>query len=208
MKKIIAIIISALILVSCTTVNMNSPRCLEPGQNGIGVYGLYIGDPVEQDESESNDKSNGTGAVHFTFRHGFKNQNELGLGAGSLGGDLFFKHNFLGNDSSLYLTLIGSAGYLWWLVPEISGGVLSGIDMGKNLTIYGGYRQHILLGEKINNGENSYGHLIGGIELMPEKKISLLIEFNQTTTDIEFDENNDMDEIYMNVVGLGFNCKF
>ncbi|TYB31908.1 MAG: hypothetical protein FXF47_01740 [Candidatus Mcinerneyibacterium aminivorans] len=201
----IAIIISLIFLSSCASVNMNTPKCLDKGENKIGAYGLYLADPSSSNDGEA--KETGIGSFYLTYSRGLGKQNEIGLGTGAFGGDLYFKHGFFSKDSSFKFAGLANVGYLYWIFPESSLGAVSGYQFKDNFLIYGGYRHHYIFGSSDDIENNFFGHVIGGIELFPDSSFSILFEYNRTLNEIKIRDLDFDESVYLDMFGFGFNFK-
>ena len=205
--SLILILISLVIfLSSCASVNMNTPKCLDKGENRIGAYGLYLANPSSYDNN--NEEQSGIGSYYLKYSRGLGKQNEIGLGTGAFGGDIYYKHGFLSQKSSFKLASLVNIGYMYWLFPEASIGGLAGYQIGDELLFYGGYRQHYILGDSDDIEENMFGHAIGGIEIFPGSSFSILFEYNRTLNEIKIKDLDIDESVYLDLIGFGFSFQF
>ncbi len=209
MKKIawlIVIVILSLILFSCASVNMNTPGCLDKGENRVGAYGLYLTDPSSYNNEDK--EQSGIGSYYLKYSRGLGQQNEIGLGTGAFGGEFYYKHGFLPQESSFKIASLINLGYLYWLFPEAGIGGLAGYQFGNDILIYGGYRQHYILGDSEDVEENLFGHAIGGIEIFPDSSFSILFEYNRTLNEIKIKDWDIDESVYLDIIGFGFSFRF
>ena len=159
--------------VSCATMSLQSPKPMEKGKVGIGVHAGFFLEPTGVD-GDGQDASSPP-VVQGTLQVGLGRGMKLGLNLGNLEGEAVFKYGFMSPEKPLQISLIAAAGLLQWEALDINAGALSGYTIADVLRPYVGYRHHLL-----PELDLSLGGVIGGMEILPSKKVGFMFEVNYT----------------------------
>jgi hypothetical protein len=162
-----------LLICSCVTTSLHSPRPNRPGKVSLGGHASYV---LFAESTESDDEVNFPVLINGTFRTGLFERGELGINAGQLGGDLALKYGFLDYDDPLQLSAIGGFGLLYWQTPSVNLGLLLGYKLGDVIQLYGGYRHHLAF--VFESYTANIGDAIVGLELLPAQTLSIMVEYD------------------------------
>jgi hypothetical protein len=168
--SIALLLVITLALASCATTSLHSPRPNEPGQVSLGGHvGYLIG-------TETSEVEGVPVILNGTARVGVFEQAEIGVNAGTLGGDIAFKYGFMPYENPFQLSLIVGGGLMHWQVLDLNAGALAGYTIGRHVTPYAGFRQRFLFG----GSAMPYGHIVGGVDIRTGSPFSFMVEYDHT----------------------------
>lgn len=192
---------AVLMLASCASTSLHSPRPLEPGQLSLGGHvGYLIG-------TDPDEVSGAPVILNGTARVGVFDRAEIGINVGTLGGDLAFKYGLFPYESPFQLSLLAGGGLMHWQALDLNAGALAGYLIGGRVMPYGGFRQRFLVGE----GVMSYGHAVAGLEIYTGSPFSFMLEYDHTFfyEDVQSsDVSIDPDDFALPVINAGVNITF
>lgn len=178
---------TAVVLASCASTSLHSPRPNPPGAVEVGLFTGYVFAPAVTSVEES--PTEGAPVGNAILRIGLRDRYELGLNAGVTSVNLAVKHGLREYEDPFQLSLIGSAGLYLWTLPQVSVGVLSGVDVGP-AHLYGGARGELTVG----NAFYPFASVSLGAQLFPFSPVSAYVEYDRDIHFLLWSETSSEDD--------------
>jgi hypothetical protein len=161
----------------------------------FGLFTGYVFVPAATSIEDS--PSEGAPIGNATLRVGLRDRYELGVNAGVTGLNLALKYGLKEYEDPFQFSVIGSGGLYLWTLPQISVGVLSGLDVGP-VHAYGGARGEIAIG----SGFYPFASVALGAQLFPFSPVSLYLEYNRDVHFLLWSDSSTQND-YLDLTGFG-----